>query len=269
MLLFLGRGVCTTGRRPTQHSSCVQQQQSDMLRGVLRIASHNIMDGLFMPSLLAQYRAHQRCATSKLHAVCIQEAVPQAADAIAGALGPTFAVLAHPRAPRLAIVYDAARLRLSSPLRLISLPLLESIPSWQRLYTNAAEQRHALVGSFDWLDARRSSHAGRRRSSSRNSSSSSRRSRRSSRRSSRRGSSRSSRQRRRRRRSRNKRSSSKPSTTSRHPSRSRHHPSPWKRQRQHTSRFDWESPPRRHPPLRPSCRRHRPPLSAGQRQRTC
>ena len=54
-------------------------------RAVLRVGTHNIMDGIWLPSLLAQYRQQQR-GPNPLHVLCVQEAVPNAASAVAAAL---------------------------------------------------------------------------------------------------------------------------------------------------------------------------------------
>ena len=135
-------------------------------RAVLRVGTHNIMDGIWLPSLLAQYRQQQR-GPNPLHVLCVQEAVPNAASAVAAALGPTFAVMAHKEAPRQAIVYDRARLRPHGPPRLYALPLLTDLPAWQRLYTSAGEQRHALICDFAWTMRRqRAAVAGRARGGS-------------------------------------------------------------------------------------------------------
>ena len=119
-----------------------------MLRrpALLRLASHNIMDGLYLPALLARYRRHQR-GPHALHALCVQECVPGSAAAIAAALGRHFAVATHVGAPRLAVVYDRLRLRLCG-LKLVLLPKLEgAVPLLQRLYTGV-EQKHAIIGDF-------------------------------------------------------------------------------------------------------------------------
>jgi endonuclease/exonuclease/phosphatase family metal-dependent hydrolase len=121
-------------------------------RRVLRVASHNIMDGLYLPELLAQYRAQQR-GTQPFHALCVQEVVPHSAAAIAANLGRRFVVAAHWSTPRLALVYDRALLRLRG-LRAVALPLLERLPAWQRIYARI-EQRHALVGDFRCRRGRR------------------------------------------------------------------------------------------------------------------
>ena len=121
-------------------------------RGLLRVASHNIMDGLFLRGLLARYRRHQR-GPHALHALCIQEAVPHAPSAIAAALGRRFAVVTHSAAPRLALIYDRSRLRLRG-LSVVMLPMLSRMHILQALYTRI-EQRHAIVGRFHWRGVRR------------------------------------------------------------------------------------------------------------------
>ena len=116
---------------------------------VWRIATHNIMDGLALPSLLRDYRALQRA--EPLHALCIQEDVPRAASRIATALGQRFTVAKHAGDPRLALVYDRARLHLRK-LWLCSLPRLAAVPFWQRIYTSGTpEAKHALIGHFSTI----------------------------------------------------------------------------------------------------------------------
>jgi hypothetical protein len=125
--------------------------------GVLRVGTHNIMDGHCLPSLLTQYVQQQR-GPNPLDVLCIQESVPNAAAAVAKALGPRFAVVAHSAAPRQAIVYDRTRLRPRGMPRTYPLPVLNSLPMWQRLYTRAGELRHALVCRFfAWRWKRRTS----------------------------------------------------------------------------------------------------------------
>ena len=121
-------------------------------RGLLRVASHNIMDGLFLRDLCASYRRQQR-GPHALHALCLQEVVPHAAPAIAAALGRNFAVATHSAAPRLALIYDRSRLRLRG-LSVVMLPLLTRMLTFQPLYTRI-EQRHAIVGRFRWRGVRR------------------------------------------------------------------------------------------------------------------
>ena len=128
------------------------------MRNLLRVGSHNIMDGHLLHGLLNRYRSHQK-GPNALHALCIQEAVPRSAPAIAAALGCSFVAAADAAAPRLAFVYDRSRLRLRS-LRVLSLPLLDRLPLWQSMYTGI-ERRYALVGLFDWRSARSSKWRGR------------------------------------------------------------------------------------------------------------
>lgn len=118
----------------------------------LRVATHNIMDGLKLRAVLPVYRHVHR--TLGLHVLCLQEHVAGAAAAACRCLGRRFAVAAHRATPRLAIVYDRSRLSLRR-LRRVSLPLLDRVPLWQRLYAGATPQRKlALVASFR-LRARR------------------------------------------------------------------------------------------------------------------
>lgn len=112
------------------------------------VATHNILDGLYLPSLLRDYRRLHRALP--LHALCIQEAVPCAAERIAAALGRQFVVASHPGARRLAIVFDGTHLRLRK-LRIHLLPRLAHVPAWQRLYAGSkVQQKYALVGRFMW-----------------------------------------------------------------------------------------------------------------------
>ena len=116
---------------------------------LLRVASHNIMDGIHMKELAAQY------ARMGIDLLCMQEAVPGAAEAAAEALGGgggqggrrrNFAVAASDREPRMAILYDRTKLRLCE-LDALTLPALEQLPLWQRAYTKL-ERKRALVGRF-------------------------------------------------------------------------------------------------------------------------
>ena len=102
------------------------------------------MDGLGLCGLLNRYRMLQRSGLP-LDALCIQEAVPCSPASIAASLGRRFTVAVHAQAPRLAIVYNRARLRMHW-LHVYRLPKLTSVPIVQRLYANSSvEQKHALV----------------------------------------------------------------------------------------------------------------------------
>lgn len=117
-----------------------------MRRQSLLVATHNILDGLYLPNLLQAYRRLH--AVEPVSALCIQEAVPNAARRVAAALGRHFTVGEHAGAPRLAIVYDRTQLRLRR-LDVIGLPRLTAVPLWQRIYTSACpEPKQALVAHF-------------------------------------------------------------------------------------------------------------------------
>jgi endonuclease/exonuclease/phosphatase family metal-dependent hydrolase len=112
----------------------------------LVVASHNILNGQNLRRLLRVYTELR--AAERLHALCIQEAVPHAARRVAATLGRRYGVGEHSGAPRLAIVYDRARLRLRR-IGIVDLPRLAAVPWWQRVYTSAVpEPKHALIGCF-------------------------------------------------------------------------------------------------------------------------
>merc|ERR1712014_517556 len=112
----------------------------------LLVASHNVMNARGLKALLPAYAQLHR--EHKIGALCVQEHVPKAGARIASALGPSFGVALHQAAPRLAIVYDRSRLSLRR-LTAITMPRLQHVPLWQRLYTSSApEQKHALVANF-------------------------------------------------------------------------------------------------------------------------
>lgn len=112
----------------------------------LTIATHNILDGLRLSSLLDVYNNLR--TRDGLHALCVQEAVPHAATRIARALGPRFAVGEHAGAPRLSIVYDRSVLTLRR-LHVLSLQRLDHVPLLQRLYTSCTpETKQALIARF-------------------------------------------------------------------------------------------------------------------------
>ena len=110
-------------------------------RRMLGVASHNLMDALFLAPLMRDQRAlHRR---EPLDLLCLQEVVPRTAAKVAASLGRGFAVAAHHAAPRLAIVYNRGRLRLRHA-RTLLLPRLRTIPLWQRAYAGTApEAKHA------------------------------------------------------------------------------------------------------------------------------
>ena len=119
---------------------------SAMSRCTLHVATHNLMDARYLPRLLRAHRALHRA--ERIDALCLQEVVPGAADRVASVLGEGFAVAAHETAPRLALVYDRARLDLLR-LSVLELPRLQAVPLWQRLYASGTpERKQALVGRF-------------------------------------------------------------------------------------------------------------------------
>lgn len=139
-----------------------------MRRRVLRVASHNIMDGVHMNALLEQYarfsasqpiQSYSR-SQAGLSVLCMQEVVPGAAEAAASSLGGgrqgRFVVASCKSSPRMAIVYDRTMMQLCE-LQTVPLPLLSHVPLWQRFYTSGKpEQRLALIGKFQmWPHCRR------------------------------------------------------------------------------------------------------------------
>lgn len=110
------------------------------------VATHNVMQGLFLRHLLPAYsRLHRR---RRLGLLCLQECSPSSAALILRALGARFRVLSHPAAQDLAIVYDSKRL-LARSARPLALPRLARVPLWQHVYTSATPQQcWALLANF-------------------------------------------------------------------------------------------------------------------------
>lgn len=114
-----------------------------MLRA-LSVATHNIMNGIKLTSLLKTYRRHQR--HHGLHLFFVQEGVVGTASAIVRCLGSKYEVARHAATPRLLIIFDRTVLRLRLTF-CIKMPRIEKVPLWQRLYTGL-EQKYALAAQF-------------------------------------------------------------------------------------------------------------------------
>src|SRR5689334_10849840 len=103
------------------------------------VATHNLMHGLRLPSLIAHYIALRDA--HGLDLLCLQEdrflsasaAAPQPSAQIAAALGPDYRVVRDDGSPGLAFVHDARTLTCQSQ-SIVPLPLLASLSPFERLY---------------------------------------------------------------------------------------------------------------------------------------
>jgi hypothetical protein len=113
------------------------------------VATHNMMQGLFVKQLLPAYaRLHRERGVGLL---CLQECSARLAAQVLGTLGSRFSVLRLAVAPELALVYDSTRLR-PRRARALALPRLRHVPLWQRVYTNGSpQQRWTLLARFALL----------------------------------------------------------------------------------------------------------------------
>lgn len=113
-------------------------------------ATHNIMDGLRLRSLLRHYADLRPYSVV---ALCIQENKPGHAEQIADTLGQGYRAHYDAGAPRLATVYDSGALVLRES-EVLELPKIDTIPLWQRLYIASAEpeQKHASLMRFERAD---------------------------------------------------------------------------------------------------------------------
>jgi len=119
----------------------------------LVVATHNLMQGLRLPALIACYR--QLRAERGLHVLCVQEnatgrdGAPMHASAIAEALGPSYAYLCDAAYERLAVIYDRERVDLVDS-SLVPLPKLERLSWFERMYIvgGKTSQKYAQVAVF-------------------------------------------------------------------------------------------------------------------------
>ena len=115
------------------------------------VASHNIMHGLRLRRLVAEYRALRK--RSGLDVLCIQENIPLArgsyASQIADQLGPGYEAVWDPARPSVAMVFDCARFDLRS-VELLALSRSRSVSWIDRTYLQGGivTPRFAQVVTF-------------------------------------------------------------------------------------------------------------------------
>ena len=102
------------------------------------VATHNIMHGRQLASLLPRYRELR--AQVGLDLLCIQENVDDAADEIATALSEHHRALVEPEHGGLAVIYDGTRFEVQAQAS-VPLPQLERLTAFERLYIAGGRTR--------------------------------------------------------------------------------------------------------------------------------
>ena len=129
-------------------------------RGNLLVATHNIMDGLFLNDLLKYYKGLSCRAENASLVLCVQEniswgenlrddAAGRIADVLqqASADSSSYEIVRSSTAPRFATIFDSNRLKLLESAT-VELPVLSKLPFWNKLVGLSLEQKHALSCSF-------------------------------------------------------------------------------------------------------------------------
>jgi endonuclease/exonuclease/phosphatase family metal-dependent hydrolase len=117
------------------------------------IATHNLMHGLRLGSLIPHYLALRD--TRGLDLLCLQEDrfLSESADLpsaqIAAALGPDYRVVRDDACPGLAFVHDSRTLECTAQAA-VPLPLLPALSWFERLYIvgSKTKQKHALLAAW-------------------------------------------------------------------------------------------------------------------------